>query len=73
MQIVLNVDADTENLYSQVIEAAHQYLKDDNRLVNIRQYIETLKHTGSFNFNGEMAKVCHILTQTSIFTQFILI
>ncbi|XP_018304208.1 mini-chromosome maintenance complex-binding protein isoform X1 [Mycetomoellerius zeteki] len=57
MQIVLNVDADTENLYSQVIEAAHQYLKDDNRLVNIRQYIETLKHTGSFNFNGEMAKI----------------
>ncbi|KYN02128.1 hypothetical protein ALC62_07119 [Cyphomyrmex costatus] len=56
-QIVLNVDADSENLYSQVTEAAHQYLKDDNRLVNIRQYIETLKHTEHLNFDEEMAKI----------------
>ncbi|KYN50624.1 hypothetical protein ALC57_17474 [Trachymyrmex cornetzi] len=56
-QIVLNVDAETENLYSQVTEAAHQYLKDDNRLVNIRQYIETLKHTRPFNLTEEMTKI----------------
>lgn len=59
MQIVLNVDADSENLYSQVIEAAHQYLKDENRLANIRQYIEALKHV-EFVFNEEITKVCHI-------------
>ncbi|XP_011049516.1 PREDICTED: mini-chromosome maintenance complex-binding protein isoform X2 [Acromyrmex echinatior] len=56
-QVVLNVDAETENLYSQVTEAAHQYLKDDNRLVNIRQYIETLKYTRPFNLTEGMAKI----------------
>lgn len=60
MQIVLNVDADSENLYSQVIEAAHQYLKDENRLANIRQYIEVLRHE-EFVFNEEITKVCHLL------------
>lgn len=58
MQIILNVDADSENLYNQVVEAAHQYLKDENRLANIRQYIEALKHT-EFVFNEEITKVCH--------------
>ncbi|XP_012058308.1 PREDICTED: mini-chromosome maintenance complex-binding protein [Atta cephalotes] len=56
-QVVLNVDAETENLYSQVTEAAHQYLKDDNRLVNIRQYIETLKNTRPFNLTEGMTKI----------------
>lgn len=56
MQIILNVDADSENLYSQIVEAAHQYLKDENRLANIRQYIEALKHT-EFAFHEEITKV----------------
>lgn len=59
MQIVLNIDADSENLYSQVIEAAHQYLENENRLANIRQYIETLKHV-EFVFNEEITEVCYI-------------
>ncbi|XP_011149707.1 mini-chromosome maintenance complex-binding protein isoform X2 [Harpegnathos saltator] len=44
MQVVLNVDAESENLYSQVLEAACQYLKEDDRLANIRQYLEVLRH-----------------------------
>jgi len=56
MQIILNVDADSENLYSQVVEAAHQYLKDENRLANIRQYIEALRHA-EFVFNEEITKI----------------
>lgn len=60
MQIILNVDADSENLYSQVIEAAYQYLKDENRLANIRQYIEALNSNVEFIFNEETKKVCHV-------------
>ncbi|KAL0111920.1 hypothetical protein PUN28_013261 [Cardiocondyla obscurior] len=56
MQIILNVDADSENIYDQVIEAGHQYLKDENRLANIRQYIEALKHA-EFAFNDEITKI----------------
>ncbi|XP_011874176.1 PREDICTED: mini-chromosome maintenance complex-binding protein isoform X2 [Vollenhovia emeryi] len=56
MQIILNVDADSENLYSQVVKAAHQYLEDENRLTNIRQYIEALRHT-EFVFNEEITKI----------------
>ncbi|TGZ36201.1 Uncharacterized protein DBV15_07409 [Temnothorax longispinosus] len=55
IQIILNVDADSENLYSQVVEAAHQYLKDENRLANMRQYIEALKDA-EFVFNEEITK-----------------
>lgn len=58
MQIILNVDTDSENLYSQVVEAAHHYLKDENRLANIRQYIEVLKQA-EFVFNEEITKVCY--------------
>ncbi|KAL6263858.1 hypothetical protein P5V15_003939 [Pogonomyrmex californicus] len=56
MRIILNIDAESENLYTQVVEAAYQYLKDENRLANIHQYIETLKHT-EFVFNEEITKV----------------
>lgn len=45
MQVVLKVDAESENLYCQVVEAARQYLRDENRLANIRQYLEALRHT----------------------------
>lgn len=44
-------------MYSQVVEAAHQYLKDENRLANIRQYLEVLRHT-EFVFNDEITEVC---------------
>ncbi|XP_028045441.2 mini-chromosome maintenance complex-binding protein [Monomorium pharaonis] len=56
MEIILNVDTDSENLYTQVVEAAHQYLKDENRLANIRQYIEALRHA-EFVFNEEVTKI----------------
>ncbi|XP_019886689.2 mini-chromosome maintenance complex-binding protein isoform X2 [Ooceraea biroi] len=56
MQIALNVDAESENLYGQVVEAARQYLKDENRLANIRQYLEALRHT-EFVINEDITKV----------------
>jgi DNA polymerase/3'-5' exonuclease PolX len=55
VQVILNVDAESENVYSQVIEAAHQYLNDETRLANIRQYLEVFKHT-DFVFNEEITK-----------------
>lgn len=58
MQVILNVDAESENVYSQVIEAAHQYLNDETRLTNIRQYLEIFRHT-DFVFNEEITKVCN--------------
>jgi len=61
MQVVLNVDGDSENLYSQVMEAAHQYLKDENRLTNIRQYLEALRHT-EFVINEDITEVRALLT-----------
>jgi len=72
MQIILNVDADSENLHSQVVEAAHQYLKDENRLANIRQYIEALKHA-EFVFNEEITKVYYIYLISDANSQFILV
>lgn len=63
MQIILDVDAESENLYDQVVEAAHQYLKDENRLMNIRQYLQALKYT-EFVFNEEITKVCYIYNLT---------
>lgn len=59
MRVILNVDAESENLYDQVAEAAHQYLKDENRLMNIRRYLQALRHT-EFIFNEEITKVRYI-------------
>ncbi|XP_072742432.1 mini-chromosome maintenance complex-binding protein [Anoplolepis gracilipes] len=56
VQVILNVDAESENVYSQVIEAAHQYLNDETRLANIRQYLEVFRHT-DFVFNEEITKI----------------
>lgn len=56
IQVILNVDAESETIYSQVIEAAHQYLNDETRLMNIRQYLEVFRHT-DFVFNEEITKV----------------
>lgn len=55
VQVILNVDAESENIYSEIIEAAHQYLNDETRLANIRQYLEVFKHT-DFVFNEEITK-----------------
>ncbi|XP_029156263.1 mini-chromosome maintenance complex-binding protein [Nylanderia fulva] len=55
VQVILNVDAESENVYSEIIEAAHQYLNDETRLANIRQYLEVFKHT-DFVFNEEITK-----------------
>lgn len=56
MQVILNIDAESENLYTQVLEAALQYLKEENRLANIRQYLETLRHT-EFVFDEQITEV----------------
>ncbi|XP_070148718.1 mini-chromosome maintenance complex-binding protein [Polyergus mexicanus] len=56
VQVILNVDAESENVYSQVIEAAHQYLNNETRLANIRQYLEVFRHA-DFVFNEEITKI----------------
>ena len=66
MQVVLNVDAESESIYSQVVEAANQYLNDETRLTNIRQYLEVFKHTDFF-FNEEITKVCNIFIDIYIY------
>lgn len=66
MQVILNVDAESQNLYSQVLEAARQYLKEENRLANIRQYLETLRHT-EFVFDEQVMEVCEELS--TLYTQ----
>lgn len=72
MQVILNVDAESENLYTQVVEAAHQYLKDENRLANIRQYLDVLRHT-EFVINEDITEVCCILNiDNYIYTRFYL-
>ncbi|KAK2579582.1 hypothetical protein KPH14_010877 [Odynerus spinipes] len=55
-QVILKVDEESENLYLQVIEAAQQYLKDKNRLTDIRHYLEVLRHT-EFEFNESITNV----------------
>ncbi|OAD57260.1 Mini-chromosome maintenance complex-binding protein, partial [Eufriesea mexicana] len=51
-QVVLKVDSESKNVYPQIMEIAEQYLKDENRLINIRQYLETIRDT-EFEFNDE--------------------
>ncbi|XP_033207989.1 mini-chromosome maintenance complex-binding protein isoform X2 [Belonocnema kinseyi] len=55
-QVALNVDSETEGLFPQVVEAAQQYLKDEDRLNNIRQYLHMLRHA-KFEFDEEMTEV----------------
>ncbi|XP_043251882.1 mini-chromosome maintenance complex-binding protein [Colletes gigas] len=49
-QVALKVDSESENLYPKVLEVAEQYLKNENRLTNIRQYLNHLKNV-KFDFN----------------------
>lgn len=51
-QVALKVDSESENVYPQIIEITEQYLKDENRLINIRQYLATIRHA-KFEFNNE--------------------
>lgn len=61
-QIILKVDSESENLYSQVKEIAEQYLRDENRLINIRQYLEIIRDT-KFELNDEdVIKVINIVS-----------
>ncbi|XP_015593977.1 mini-chromosome maintenance complex-binding protein isoform X2 [Cephus cinctus] len=53
IQVIVKPDEDTENLYPQVVQAAKQYLKDDKRLNDIRQYLESMRHS-DFQFNDEI-------------------
>ncbi|XP_046833718.1 mini-chromosome maintenance complex-binding protein [Vespa crabro] len=53
-QVVLKEES--ENHYLQVIEATNQYLKDQNRLTDIRHYLEVLRHT-EFEFNEDVTNV----------------
>lgn len=60
-QIILKIDSESENLYSQVKEIAEQYLRDENRLINIRQYLEVIRDT-KFELNDEdVIKVINIV------------
>lgn len=40
-QIVLEKSTESENLYSEIMEATRQYLKDESRISNIRNYLST--------------------------------
>lgn len=55
-QVILKVDEESENLYLQVIKAAQHYLKDQDRLTDIRRYLEVLRHT-EFEFNEDVTNV----------------
>ncbi|XP_043287663.1 mini-chromosome maintenance complex-binding protein isoform X2 [Venturia canescens] len=52
-QIPLMVDEDTEDLYPRVMEAARQYLRDEERLSKIRDYLEVAR-IGEFEFGGDI-------------------
>lgn len=45
-----------------MIEAANQYLNDQSRLTDIRQYLEVLRHT-EFEFNEDVTNVSYINNQ----------
>lgn len=52
-QIVLKTDSESGNLYSQIMEMAEHFLKDGDRLANIRQYIEVIRNT-KFEFSDDI-------------------
>ncbi|CAK9827937.1 Mini-chromosome maintenance complex-binding protein [Anthophora retusa] len=51
-QVVLKTDSESKNIYPQIMEIAEQYLKDENRLASIRQYLEVVRDI-KFEFNDE--------------------
>ncbi|XP_078040567.1 mini-chromosome maintenance complex-binding protein isoform X2 [Augochlora pura] len=54
-QVALKIDTESKDVYPHVIEIAVQYLKDENRLVDIRQYLKLIKST-KFEFDEEIVK-----------------
>ena len=52
------MDQQTENLYPQVVEKVDYYLRDEDRLNNIRQYLNTLRHS-KFEFDDQMTEVIY--------------
>ncbi|XP_076172689.1 mini-chromosome maintenance complex-binding protein isoform X2 [Ptiloglossa arizonensis] len=54
-QVPLKVNSESKNRYPQVLEMAEQYLKDENRLTNIRRYLKFVKNM-KFEFNDDIVK-----------------
>ena len=59
----LDVDSEAEVLFPNVLEAAQQYFKDEERLNNIRQYLNMLRHA-KFEFNEELTGVNNLFFKT---------
>ena len=55
IHVALKIDPESENHYPQVIEITEQYLKDEIRLTNIRQYIEVMRKI-KFEFNDDIVQ-----------------
>lgn len=62
-------DPDIVKIYPQVIEAAKQYLTNEDRLNDIRQYINVLKNT-EFSFTEDMSEVSYILFEYFLCARF---
>ncbi|XP_012274497.1 mini-chromosome maintenance complex-binding protein isoform X2 [Orussus abietinus] len=58
MQVPLKTEEETSNLYPQILEATKHFLKDENRLNDIRRYLEASRHA-DFQFNEEISNVDH--------------
>ncbi|XP_012269288.3 mini-chromosome maintenance complex-binding protein [Athalia rosae] len=43
-QIVLEKSSENENLYAEILKATMQYLKDESRVTNIRNYLKIARH-----------------------------
>ncbi|KOC64346.1 Mini-chromosome maintenance complex-binding protein [Habropoda laboriosa] len=51
-QVVLKIDSESKNIYPEIVGIAEQYLRDEDRLANIRQYLEVVRDV-KFEFNDE--------------------
>ncbi|XP_076398019.1 mini-chromosome maintenance complex-binding protein [Megachile rotundata] len=54
-QVMLKIDAESGNIYSEIIEIAEQYLKNENRLKDIRLYLAAVRKA-KFEFNENVTK-----------------
>lgn len=51
-QVALKVEPESENIYPQILELTEHYLKDKDRVSNIRQYLEIARET-KFEFSDD--------------------
>lgn len=51
----MKIDSESEKVYSEIIELAEQYLKNENRLTNIRSYLAAVRNA-KFEFNENVTK-----------------